>query len=200
MTIISRLATTARSLAALLIQPASAHCDTEDGPAVQDGRRALETGNANYSLKWVHAEGEDEVRASFDAAQAARGGDGAAAAARAFLETLVRVHRVGEGAGFDGIKPTGTELPAEVVAADAALEAGTIEPLRGLIPDDRWDELEQRFNTALSKKGFDVDDLDAARDYVSSYVHFFKYAEGEDEHHHHGGHEHGSRVHAAHQH
>ncbi|HEX6057067.1 MAG TPA: DUF6448 family protein [Intrasporangium sp.] len=200
MTIIRRLATTARSLAALLIQPASAHCDTEDGPAVQDGRRALETGNANYALKWVHAEGEDEVRASFDAALAARGGDGAAAAARAFLETLVRVHRAGEGAGFDGIKPTGTELPAEVVAADAALEAGTIEPLRGLIPDDRWDELEQRFNVALSKKRFDVDDLDAARDYVSSYVHYFKYAEGEDEHHHHGGHDHGSHVHAAHQH
>jgi hypothetical protein len=199
MKIVTILAAAARSLAGALIQPASAHCDTEDGPAVQDGRRALETGNPNYALKWVHAEGEDEVRVSFDAAQAARGGDDAAQAARAFLETLVRVHRAGEGAGFDGIKPTGTELPPEVVAADAALDAGTIEPLRGLIPDDRWDELEQRFNVALAKKGFDVDDLDAARDYVAAYVHFFKYAEGEDEHHHHG-HEHGSHDHAVHQH
>lgn len=186
----NRLTTTARSWAAMLIQPASAHCDTEDGPAVQDGRRALETGNVNHALKWVPAEGEDEVRTAFDAARSARGGDGAAAAERRFLETLVRVHRAGEGAGFDGIKPTGTDLPPQVVAADAAMEAGTIDPLRGLIPDDRWAELEQRFATVQDKVGFDVDDLDAARDYVAAYVSFYKYAEGEDEHHHHGGHAH----------
>ncbi|WP_220432854.1 DUF6448 family protein, partial [Raoultella terrigena] len=132
---------------------------------VQDGRRALETGNPNYALKWVHPAGEEEVRAAFDTARTARGED-AAPAARAFLETLVRVHRAGEGAGFDGIHPTGTGIPAEVVAADAALEAGTIEPLRGLIPRDRWGELEKRFDVARAKKEFDVNDLDAARDYV----------------------------------
>lgn len=199
MSILNTLRTAARALTVALIQPASAHCDTEDGPAVQDGRRALETGNPNYALKWVHSAGEEEVRAAFDAAQAARGGQDAAQAARAFLATLVRVHRAGEGAGFDGIQPTGTELPPEVVAADAALDAGTIEPLRGLIPDDRWGELEKRFTLALAKKRFEVDDLDAARDYVAAYVQFFKYAEGEDEHRHQGGH-HGSHEHAVHQH
>ena len=51
------LAGTARSLTARLIQPASAHCDTEEGPAVQDARRALETGNVNHALKWLHADG-----------------------------------------------------------------------------------------------------------------------------------------------
>jgi hypothetical protein len=190
MDLVGRLVTGARSWASLFVQPASAHCDTEDGPAVQDARRALETGNANIALKWVHADGEDEVRAAFDDARAARGEDRADLAERRFLETLVRVHRAGEGAGFDGIKPTGTDLPPEVVAADAAVEAGTIEPLRGLIPDERWPELEKRFAVVLGKKGFDVDDLDAARDYVASYVHFFKYAEGEDGHDHHGGHVH----------
>ena len=38
----------------LFVRTASAHCDTEDGPAVTDGRRALETGNVNIALKWVH--------------------------------------------------------------------------------------------------------------------------------------------------
>lgn len=175
---------------AVFIQPASAHCDTEDGPAVQDGRRALETGNLNIALKWVNAEGEDEVRAAFVAAQAAHDGEQSEAAEYHFLETLVRVHRAGEGVGFDGIRPTGTELPPEVVAADAAVDRGTIDPLRGLIPDDRWSELEKRFATVMSKKAFDVDDLDAARDYVASYVHYFKYAEGEDEHHHGHAHHH----------
>lgn len=190
---IARIRSAARSLAALVVQPASAHCDTEDGPAVQDGRRALDTGNVNFALKWVHPEGADEVEASFAVAMAAReaGGDGSEAADRRFLETLVRVHRAGEGAGFDGIKPTGTELPPEVVAADRCLVEGTIEPLRGLIPDERWDELERRFDVALAKKDFDVDDLEAARGYVAAYVSYFKYAEGEDEHHHAGhGHHH----------
>ena len=189
---IARVRSAACSLAALVIQPASAHCDTEDGPAVQDGRRALDTGNVNFALKWVHPEGADEVKASFDAAMATRGGssDGSDATDRHFLETLVRVHRAGEGAGFDGIKPTGTQLPPEVVAADECLVVGNIEPLRGLIPDDRWDELERRFDVALAKKDFDVDDLDAARDYVAAYVSYFKYAEGEDEHHHHAAHGH----------
>lgn len=190
MDLVGRLVAGARSWASLLVQPASAHCDTEDGPAVQDARRALETGNANIALKWVHAEGEDEVRAAFDQARAARGEEGADQAERHFLETLVRVHRAGEGAEFDGIKPTGTDLPPEVVAADAALEAGTIEPLRGLIPNERWPELEKRFAVVLGKKEFDVDDLVAARDYVASYVSFYKYAEGEDGHDHDGGHAH----------
>jgi hypothetical protein len=190
MNFVTRIAETFRSLAARLIQPASAHCDTEDGPAVQDGRRALETGNVNHALKWVHAEGEDEVRAAFDAALDVSGADAFSPAGRRFLETLVRVHRAGEGAGFDGIKPTGTDLPPEVIAADAALAAESLDPLRGLIPDERWNELEERFAVLLDKKDFDVDNLDDARDYVAAYVSFYKYAEGEDDQHHHGGHTH----------
>lgn len=184
MELVERVAATARSWAALVVQPAFAHCDTEDGPAVQDARRALAVGNVNHALKWVHPEGGDEVRVAFDAAEAARDSGGAELAERRYLETLVRVHRAGEGAGFDGIKPTGTELPPEVIAADAAMEAGTIDPLRGLIPDERWAELEKRFTAVMGKKDFNVDDLAAAREYVAAYVYFYKYAEGEDGHHH----------------
>lgn len=186
-----------RRLGGLLIQPALAHCDTEDGPAVKDGRRALATANINYALKWVHPEGEDEVRAVFEKALRVRvlGPDAAEVADRLFLETLIRVHRAGEGAGFEGIKPTGTELPPQVVAADRALDEGTIDPLRGLIPDDRWAELERRFHIALSRRGFDVDDLVGARAYIEAYVTFFKYAEGEE--HEHGSHG-GSAPHHAH--
>jgi hypothetical protein len=191
MTIIARITTGARGLAQLIVQPADAHCDTEDGPAVTDGRLALASGNINHALKWVNTGSEDEVRRAFAEALTAReaGGEAVERADRTFLETLVRLHRAGEGEGFDGIQPTGTALPPQVVAADRALEEGTIEPLRGLIPEDRWPELERRFDDALAKKAFDVDNLPAARAYVEAYVQFFKYAEGEDAHHAHpGGH------------
>ena len=92
-------------------------------------------------------------------------------------------HHAGEGAGFDGIKPTGTHVPPQVVAADEALSSGRIDPLRGLVDDDRGDELERRFDRAAALKGFDVDDLAAAREYVEAYVSFFKYAEGHDHDH-----------------
>jgi hypothetical protein len=189
MNIVEVVITAAKRVGQVVVQPASAHCDTEDGPAVTDGRRALATGNVNYALKWIAAEGEAEHRDAFERPVAA-GADGPEGVQRAelqFLEALVRIHRAEEGVGFDGIKPTGTQLPPQVVAADAALEARSIAPLRGLISTDRWAELERRFANALAKKNHDVDNLPAARDYIAAYVSFFKYAEGEEHDHAHAG-------------
>ncbi len=176
------------ALLRLVVRTASAHCDTEDGPAVTDGRRALETGNVNVALKWVHQVDEPEVRDAFDRAAVVRELSPQARdlADRYFLDVLVRVHRAGEGAGFDGIKPTGAHVPPQVVAADQALESGRIDPLRGLVADERWAELERRFGRAVALKDFDVDDLVAAREYMEAYVAFFKYAEGHDHDHAHG--------------
>ena len=105
---------------------------------------------------------------------------------RKLLENLVRIHRAGEGAGYDGIKPIGSDVPPQVRAADEALERGSIEQLRGLIDAERWPELEKRFDKALSLKTFDDNDLPAARSYMDAYVSFFKYAEGHDHDHGHG--------------
>ena len=167
------------------VRTASAHCDTEDGPAVIDGRRALETGNVNIALKWVRQDDEDEVRDAFTRSVAVRDLSPQVrdVADRYFLDVLIRVHRAGEGAGFDGIKPAGAHVPPQVVAADEALSSGHIDPLRGLVDDERWDELERRFDRAVALKDFDVDDLAAAREYMEAYVSFFKYAEGHDHEH-----------------
>ena len=50
-----------------------ARCDTAEGPVVTDGRRALETGNVNYALMWVPADGEAEMREVFGKALKVRG-------------------------------------------------------------------------------------------------------------------------------
>ena len=175
---------------------AHAHCDTAGGPAVTDGRKALETGNINYALKWIPADGEDELREAFDKAQQIRplGEEAAVLADQLFLETLVRLHRLSEGVGFTGIKPRGTAIDPVVEAADAALALGSDSDLLPLVPEERRVELDRRFLKALTLAQFDVDDVAAGRRYLAAYVDFFKYAEGE-EHAHHG---HGDLAHAAH--
>lgn len=196
--ILAAAAIAAISVIILWPRSASAHCDTEDGPAVTDGRLALETGDASAALAWVHAEGDAEVREVFGLAQRVRalGGEARLVADRLFLETLVRVHRAGEGAGFDGIKPAGQVDPV-VVAADRSIEAGEIEPLASLVPPERLPELRARLARALALKDHDVKDVDAGRRWVAAYVSFVKYAEGEE--HEHGdashGHDEGAREH-----
>ena len=175
-----------RKLIEPLVPTAFAHCDTADGPAVTDGRRALETGDIDYALKWIQANGEAELREVFDKALAVRNLSAPAAevADRLFLETLVRLHRMGEGVGFTGIQPTGTEVDPVVVAADRALETGDDSQVLALAPADRRAELHRRFQIALGKKHFEVNNVPAGRDYVAAYVNYFKYAEGEEHEHH----------------
>lgn len=179
------------ALAALRPATVRAHCDTAEGPAVTDGRKALETGNINYALKWVPADDEGEVRDVFDKALKVRalGPDAAEVADRLFLETMVRVHRMAEGVGFTGIQPAGTQIDPVVEAADEAIADGSDGDLLFMVPEERRTELHERFQAALALKDFDVDDIAAARRYVAAYVSFFKYAEGEEhEHHGHAGH------------
>ncbi|CAN5343993.1 DUF6448 family protein [soil metagenome] len=179
-----------RALAALKPPTAQAHCDTAEGPVVKDGRRALETGNINHALKWIPADGEAELRGVFDKALKVRGlgADAAELADRLFLETLVRIHRMGEGVGFTGIQPVGTQVDPIVVAADEAIAQGSDAALLPMVPAERRAELDKRFRAALAVKDFDVDDVAAGRRYLAAYVSFFKYAEGEEHEHH--GHEH----------
>lgn len=173
-------------VAALRPTTVQAHCDTADGPAVTCGRKALETGNINYALKWIPAEGEAELRDVFGKTLEVRtlGADVAELADRLFLETLVRIHRMGEGVGFTGIQPVGSAVDPVVTAADEAIAQGSDAHLLPLVPQERRAELDRRFDSVLAVKDFDVDDVVAGRRYLAAYVDFFKYAEGEDHDHH----------------
>ena len=183
-------------LAALKPAVVQAHCDTSEGPAVKDGRKALETGNINYALKWIPADGEAEMRDVFEKALKVRtlGTEAAELADRLFLETMVRIHRMGEGVGFTGIQPVGTQIDRVVKAADVAIVLSSDADLLPMVPEERRAELDKRFQAALAIKNFDVDDVAAGRRYLAAYVSFFKYAEGED-HEHHGNEGHGHSEH-----
>ncbi len=86
--------------ATVSVQIARAHCDGLDGPVVTAARTALDSGDPNLVLIWVQPRDEAEVRQAFAQAIAVRKLNAQARdlADRYFFETLVRLHRAGEGA------------------------------------------------------------------------------------------------------
>lgn len=164
---------------------ADAHCDTMDGPAVKDAIRAMDTGNVNYALKWVQPKYEAEVSRAFRMSMKVKdiNADTKNLAEQYFFEILLRDHRAGEGVAFDGVKPHGWPVDERVKAADQSIALGNLEPLKGLVESDKWPELLRRFQKVMSLKDFDVNRVAEGREYIEAYVQFFKFAEGEDEHH-----------------
>lgn len=162
-----------------------AHCDTMDGPLIADARKAIAQHNINFVLKWVQVAYEREIRDAFDLTMKVigTGPDAKELSERYFFETIVRVHRAGEGVPFTGVKPSGTPVDEKILAADKSIEAGNLSPLKGMISEKDLPELTERFNRVLSLKNFDVNNVPAGREYIEAYVQFFKFAEGETDAH-----------------
>ncbi len=157
------------------------HCDTMDGPVVKAARRALETGNINLILPWVHKESEQELKQAFERSLSARRGttsyESRELADLWFSETSVRLHRQGEGAPYTGIKPSGTLESLAVPMADEAIETANPEKVIDFLTDAAKEELHKRFEHAISKKKvFDENNVEAARDYVQAMLEFVLFA------------------------
>jgi Family of unknown function (DUF6448) len=99
--IVKVLAWLTLTLGLTLIAPTRvlAHCDGLDGPVVKAAQRALDTRNPAIALIWVQAKDEPEIRTAFERTLAVRelSPQAKELADRFFFETLVRVHRAGEG-------------------------------------------------------------------------------------------------------
>lgn len=158
--------------------PALAHCDTLDGPVVGAARKALDSGNVNLVLVWVQKKDEAEIRNAFQKTRSVRkaGGEAKELADMYFFETLVRMHRAGEGAGYTGLKPAGTVEPP-VAAADKAIETGKLQPLGKLVSDRMEKGLHAHFDQVMAKRKYNPNDVEAGRAYSSAYVEFTHYAE-----------------------
>lgn len=157
---------------------AQAHCDSLDGPVVNDARAALGKGDPAGVLKWVRSEAEDEIRAAFARTLEVRSlGDSARQLAdRHFFETLVRVHRAGEGEAFTGLKPAGHVEPG-IAAADAALESGSGARLMRDLAEAVETGVRKRFDLALARRKHANDSVEAGREYVEAYVDYVHFVE-----------------------
>ena len=156
-----------------------AHCDGLDGPVVKAAQKALETGDASPVLIWVQKKDEAEIKKAFQKTLAVRKLNPQARelADMYFFETLVRVHRAGEGEPYTGLKPAGRDLGPAIPTADKALESGNVEPLLKLLTEAMQTGIREQFKQAIAKKKFGKDDVSAGREYVKGYVEFVHYVE-----------------------
>jgi hypothetical protein len=155
-----------------------AHCDTMDGPLIPEARAALVSGEVEPVLKWVMAGDETAVREAFAQAVAVRGlgGEAAALADRYFLETLVRLHRAGEGAPYTGIR----DEPVEPIVAmgDGALADGSADGMISALNAHMKKVLTEKFSAAKEARAHKDDSVAAGRAYVAAYVAYMHYLEG----------------------
>jgi hypothetical protein len=131
-------------------------------------------------LIWVQPQDEAEVRRAFEEAVAVRklGPQAQEMADRYFFETLVRLHRAGEGAPYTGRKPAGRDLGPAIPLADKAVASGSVRELSELLVEEIEHGVAEQFADLQQKRNFAADDLAAGREYVASYVSFVHYAEG----------------------
>jgi hypothetical protein len=171
------------TLLSLVSTPASAHCDTMDGPVVAAARAALQAGDVTPVLKWIPKQSEPEIRAAFTRTLKVRAG-GAEARELAdtyFFESLVRLHRAGEGEPYTGLKPAGTPIDPALAAADRALLKGQADPLVRSITEQVAVGIRQRFERAVqARRAADAGQGDG-REYVRAYVDLMRYLEQVDQ-------------------
>jgi hypothetical protein len=147
------------------------HCDAEDGPVVEAAKRALDAGDVDLVLPFVHESGEQEVRDAFEAAMKVRvlGPEARALADRSFFETTVRVHRAGEGAPYTGLKPAGLDVGPVIPVAEQAIETGSADALIAFLTDAVRDEITRRFDAMLDARRHS-DGVRATRTYVDAML------------------------------
>ena len=151
--------------------PASAHCDSFDGPTIKDAVKALETNNVNLVLKWITPEQEQVIIPLFNKTYSLKSGDKEVyeIVEKHFFETLVRLHRETEGAPFTGLKPAGTTKMI-VQLSDQALESKNVDDFLVKLNTHIGKTIKEKFDKVVALDKVKNDSPAKGREYVEAYV------------------------------
>ncbi|KUI36505.1 hypothetical protein AU195_12780 [Mycobacterium sp. IS-1496] len=125
------------------------HCDSLDGPVVSAAKAALAEADVDLVLPFVPESAEQEVREAFDRTRAAQAEGGHFAHEVAdlyFFDTVVRLHRAGEGAPFTGLKPAGLDVGPVIPMAERAIEQRSVDDLHAFLSAELHKELQKRLD------------------------------------------------------
>jgi hypothetical protein len=156
-----------------------AHCDGSDGPVVKAAADALQRNNVNLVLIWVQEKDEEEVINAFESSLKIRelSPEAKDFADKYFFETVVRLHRTGEGESYTGLKPAGRDLGPVIPLADKSIKDGTLKELGEFIIHRVNEKLNKSFGNVNILKNYSSEDIIEGREFVEAYVKFIHYAE-----------------------
>lgn len=131
------------------------------------------------TLRWVPLAAEEQIRAAFEQTLNVRvlSPEAREFADNYFFETLVRVHRAGEGEAYAGLKPRGIEIEPGIALADNSLDMGSVDALIDQVKSDAAQGIRQRFTRAQETSKHANDSVEAGRQFVAAYVEFIHYVE-----------------------
>jgi len=150
-----------------------AHCDSYDGPVIQDALKALKQNKVELVLKWVEPKYEAEITEKFNQTLRLKGKNKEInkILEESFLETLVRLHREGEGASFTGIKPAGSMTPL-VAMADNSLETKDVNFVIESVNNHLKEVLQEKYHKVMELSKTKDDSVEKGRAYVVAYVEY----------------------------
>jgi hypothetical protein len=156
---------------------ADAHCDTMNGPVIVDARTALAKNNVAIVLKWIKNDHEQEIITLFTKTAALRkiSPEAKEIADRLFFETLVRLHRAGEGVAFTGLKEA--EVEQNIQEADHSIETGTADELINATAHKIHEQIARRFKRVMEAKKNVNTSVEQGREYVEAYVQYVHFVE-----------------------
>lgn len=151
--------------------PASAHCDSYDGPVILDAIKALNTNNVNIVLKWINPDQEAEITALFNKTYKLKKGDKEVyeIVQKHFFETLVRLHRETEGEPFTGLFPAGSTKMI-IQLSDHAIESKDIETLLTQLTDHINKAIREKYELVAALDLVKDTSVEKGREYVAAYV------------------------------
>ncbi len=154
------------------------HCDAMDGPVVRAAKAALDAENVSLVLPFVPKRGEAEVAKAFARVIGMRkqGPEAREVGDLYFFETVVRIHRAGEGAPYTGLKPAGLGHGPVIPVAEKAIESGSPADLLNLLIGTVQAEVREKFDRVIRLKTWAKEGVDQAREYVEAMLGLQVYA------------------------
>jgi len=159
---------------------AFAHCDSYDGPVIKDALKAFQQNNVSLVLKWVNPEHEPEIKSLFDKTLKVKktaDKEISQIVETHFLETLVRLHREGEGEPYTGLKPAGSVTPV-IHMADESIANNSADVLVTKLKAHIENDILEKYKLVQELSKTKDESVEKGRAYVAAYVNYTHTLEG----------------------
>ena len=173
----------------MFTMPIYAHCDSYDGPVIQDAYKALQNEDVTFVLKWIEPKHEVEITTLFNKTVDLKDKDSGIynIVEKHFLETLVRHHRETEGAPYTGLKPAGSTAPI-VQMADNSIAEEDVNTLLNNLGNHIQRVITEKYEKVAALSKVKDNSVAEGRAYVIAYVDYTHTLEAIEAVMEHGGH------------